>query len=102
MNGTQTEHLFTDLTPAQAAVVEGGVSLCPYTTKGVKDVLNIRFGPSIEAPIAGKWYPGQVKYLESPGIIKNGFRKFSSSISAKPMWVSTKFIQRARGRCEPQ
>ncbi|NJO42252.1 MAG: hypothetical protein HC769_15065 [Cyanobacteria bacterium CRU_2_1] len=47
MNTMQHEQLFTDLTPAQAAVVEGGVKYFshPYTTKGVSTALNIRSGP---------------------------------------------------------
>ena len=97
MNTMKHEQLFTDLTPAQAAVVEGGATYFsyPYTTKGVSTYLNIRSGPSTKASITGKWYPGQIKFLQSPAIIKNGFRRFSVSQS---MWVSTQFIQSTKGQ----
>ncbi|HEY9641909.1 MAG TPA: SH3 domain-containing protein [Coleofasciculaceae cyanobacterium] len=92
MNDMQQEQLFTDLTPDQASMLEGGgVSL--YTTKGVNDRLNIRSGPSTRASIVGTFFPGDIIYMELPAIVRNGFRKLSSSPRNKPMWVSTKFIQ---------
>ena len=89
MNYLQHEQLFTDLPPLQASLIAGG-AFRPYTTKGVSDTLNIRSGPSLKSRIIGSWRPNQIRYLETPAIIKNGFRRFSSSQS---MWVSTQFIQ---------
>lgn len=96
MNTIQHEPLFTDLTPEQAAIIEGGVQYCPYTTRGVTSRLNIRNGPGVNYDIVGKWYPGEVKLLESPAILKNGFQAFDSS---RDHWVSTRYIQRTSGSC---
>lgn len=75
----------------------GGATYCPYTTKGVTSRLNIREGPSTDSDIVGKWYPGDVKYLESRGgLVDNGFRKFSSTDNR---WVSTQYITRKNDRC---
>jgi hypothetical protein len=95
MNTIQHEPLFTDLTPEQAAIIEGGV-FCPYTTRGVTSRLNIRSGPGTNYDIVGYWYPGEVKLLESPAILKNGFQAFDSS---RDQWVSTRYIQRTSGSC---
>jgi hypothetical protein len=99
MNHTQSEQLFTDLTPAQAAVVTGGEALaCPYTTtEAVKRPLNIRSSPTLtvgDKNLAGSWRRGQKFYLESPAIMKNGFRKFSKSDSR---WVFAEFIKPVPG-----
>jgi hypothetical protein len=97
MNTIEHEPLFTDLTPEQAAILEGGVeTYCPYTTRGVNDWLNIRSGPGTNYRDIGNWYPKQVKYLQSPAIVQNGFRAFDSS---RKQWVSTQYIQRSPGRC---
>ena len=93
MNTIEHEQLFTDLTPEQAAIIEGGV-FYPYTTRGVTSRLNIRSGPGTNYRIVGYWNPGEVKYLESPAILKNGFQAFDSS---RNRWVSTQFIQRTSG-----
>jgi uncharacterized protein YraI len=95
MNTIQHEPLFTDLTSEQAAIIEGGV-FCPYTTRGVTSHLNIRSGPGTNYRDVGNWYPGEVKLLESPAIVRNGFRKISSS---RNWWVSTQYIQRTSGAC---
>jgi|GEM_PF-5728047 hypothetical protein len=95
MNTIQHEPLFTDLTSEQAAIIEGGV-FCPYTTRGVTSHLNIRSGPGTNYRDVGNWYPGEVKYLESPPIIVNGFQAFDSS---RKRWVSTRYIQRTSGAC---
>jgi hypothetical protein len=93
MNTIQHEPLFTDLTSEQAAIIEGGV-FYPYTTRGVTSRLRIHFGPGTNYKSVDYWYPGEVKYLESPAILKNGFQAFSSS---RNRWVSTQFIQRTSG-----
>jgi hypothetical protein len=98
MNTIEHEPLFTDLTPEQAAILEGGVeTYCPYTTRGVTSRLRIREGPGTNYDIVGYWYPGDVKYLQSsPAIVQNGFRAFDSS---RDQWVSTQYIQRTQRRC---
>jgi hypothetical protein len=93
MNTIQHEPLLTDLTPEQAVIIEGGV-FCPYTTRDVTSRLNIRSDPGTNYKIIDYWYPGEVKYLESPAILKNRFRAFSSS---RNQWVSTQYIQRTTG-----
>jgi hypothetical protein len=70
MNTIQHEPLFTDLTPEQAAIIEGGVQYCPYTTRGVTSRLKIRSGPGTNYKIVGYWNPGEVKLLESPAIVR--------------------------------
>jgi len=96
MNTIEHEPLFTDLTPEQAAILEGGVQYCPYTTRGVTSHLNIRSGPGTNYKDVGDWYPGEVKLLQSPPIIVNGFQAFNSS---RDRWVSTRYIQRTSGAC---
>jgi hypothetical protein len=95
MNTIQHEPLFTDLTSEQAAIIEGGV-FCPYTTRGVTSHLNIRSGPGPNYRDVGNWYPSEVKLLESPAIVQNGFRALDSS---RKRWVSTQYIQRTSGAC---
>jgi hypothetical protein len=53
MNTTLHEALFADLSPTQAAVIEGGISFCPYTTRGANTRLRIRSGSSTSLPIVG-------------------------------------------------
>jgi len=100
MKDNQHEQLFTelttDLTPQEAAIIGGGGQYCPYTTRGVTSHLNIRSGPGTNYRDVGDWNPGEVKLLESPAIVQNGFRKISSS---RNWWVSTKYIQRTSGPC---
>jgi uncharacterized protein YraI len=96
MNTIQHEPLFTDLTSEEAAIIGGGVQYCPYTTRGVTSALNIRSGPGKKYDDVGNWNPGEVKLVESPPIVKNGFRKISSSPNR---WVSTQYIQRTSGAC---
>jgi hypothetical protein len=96
MNTIEHEPLFSDLTPEEAAILEGGVQYCPYTTRGVTSHLNIRSGPGTNYKDVGDWYPGEVKLLQSPPIKVNGFQAFNSS---RNRWVSTQFIQRTSGAC---
>jgi uncharacterized protein YraI len=96
MNTIEHKPLFSDLTPEQAAIIEGGVQYCPYTTRGVTSHLNIRSGPGTNYRDVGNWYPGEVKLLESPAIVQNGFRALNSS---RNRWVSTRYIQRTSGAC---
>ncbi|MCC5663616.1 hypothetical protein LC653_06665 [Nostoc sp. CHAB 5784] len=100
LNYLHDEPLFAELKPEEAETIKGGLTFSePYTTQGVSTRLRIRSGPSIDDDnIVGYWYPGQVKYLQSPAILKNGFRKFSSSVNK---WVSIKFIKRAPGKPLP-
>jgi hypothetical protein len=95
MNTIQHEPLFTDLTSEQAAIIEGGV-FCPYTTRGVTSRLRIRSGSGTNYRIVDYWNPGEVKFLESPAIVQNGFRALNSS---RNRWVSTQYIQRTSGAC---
>ncbi|MEH1845252.1 MAG: hypothetical protein V7L25_09695 [Nostoc sp.] len=94
LNYLHDEHLIVELKSEEAETMKGGV-FYPYTTQGVTSRLRIRSGPSTNYRIVGYWYPGQVKYLESPAILKNGFRKLTSSLN---QWVSTQFIKRLPGR----
>ncbi|BAY47997.1 hypothetical protein SAMD00079811_56160 [Scytonema sp. HK-05] len=97
MNTIEHEPLFTDLTPEQAAILEGGVeTYCPYTTQGVTSRLNIRSGPGTQYDVVDHWNPGEVKYLQSPAILSDGFRAFDSS---RDQWVSRQYIKPAQGRC---
>ena len=96
MNIIQHEPLFTDLTSEQAAIIGGGVQYCPYTTRGVTSWLNIRSGPGRNYRDVGNWNPGEVRLLESPAIVQNGFRALDSS---RKRWVSTQYIQRTSGAC---
>jgi hypothetical protein len=96
MKDNQHEQLFTDLTPEQAAVLEGGAPQCPYTTRGVNSWLNIRSGPGTQYSDIGNWYPNKVKYMELPAITQNGFRAFNS---LRTQWVSTRYIKSVPGPC---
>lgn len=92
LNYLHDESLIVELKPEEAEIMQGGVSYETYTTKGVSSYLNIRSGPGIGYPSIGRWYPGQRYNLQIPAIVKNGFRKFGSSLSA---WVSTRYIKPA-------
>ena len=96
MNTIEHEPLFSDLTPEQAAIIGGGVQYCPYTTRGVTSRLKIRSGPGTNYPDVGNWNRGEVKLMKSHAIVRNGFRKISSS---RNWWVSTQYIQRTSGAC---
>ena len=92
LNYLHDESLIVELKSEEAETMKGGVL---YTTQGVSTRLRIRSGPSTDYRIVGYWYPGEVKNLEFPAILKNGFRKFSSSVN---QWVSTQFIKPVRNR----
>ena len=100
LNYLHDEHLIVELKPEEAETIQGGLQTfsVPYTTQGVSSRLRIRSGPSTDYRIVGYWYPGEIKYLESPAIVTNGFRQFSSSVNK---WVSTQFIKRAPGKPIP-
>ncbi|MEH1840732.1 MAG: SH3 domain-containing protein [Nostoc sp.] len=90
LNYLHDESLIVELKPEEAETMQGGVGLSRYTTKGVSSYLNIRSGPGTNYKVVGRWYPGQINYLQVPAIVKNGFRKFAFDVN---QWVSTKYIK---------
>lgn len=90
LNYLDNEFLIVELKPEEAETMQGGVGLARYTTKGVSSYLNIRSGPSTNYKVVGRWYPGQINYLQVPAILKNGFRKVAFDVN---QWVSTRYIK---------
>jgi uncharacterized protein YgiM (DUF1202 family) len=88
------ESLMVELKPEEAETMKGGLFYA-YTTKGVNTWLNIRSGPGTNYKVVGRWYPGEVKYLDRSATLKNGFRKLRSNLNE---WVSTQYIKRVPGR----
>ena len=97
LNYLHNEHLIVELKPEEAETMEGGGNSFAYeryTTKNVSTYINIRSGPDTSFPIIGKWYRGQVKLVESPAILMNGFLRIIS-LDRKSAWVSKRYIKPA-------
>ena len=90
LNYVHDESLIVELKPEEAEIMQGWVSLARYTTTGVSNYLNIRSGPGTNYKVVGRWYAGQINYLQIPAIVKNGFRRVAFDVN---QWVSTKYIK---------